>query len=266
MPEWLSDSNAVLDKLEQAFESAIAGLSVKAEPAGFAADVEHHSEHLAPVAVSDLDLGAGSLLAPAAPGPSQVTKAANVVDKSDALEYRPWPVRLFGTRDVLDALPSRRSVNTVREAIHDIVAAEGPVHHDRLAKLACAAFNLNKVNGERANSVLMALDTSLHRRDADGFVWDTSIDPAAWFQFRINGPDIERKPEHISVVEMSNAMVDVVRSSGGISVGDLHRETIRLFGGKRRTAGITLRLNQGLQYGVQNQRLILREEMVFLPV
>ena len=61
-------------------------------------------------------------------------------------------------------------------------------------------------------------------------------------------------------------MVDVVRSSGGISVSDLHRETIRLFGGKRRTAGVTSRLNQGLQYGVENDRLVLREEMVFLPV
>ena len=124
------------------------------------------------VAVSDLDLGVGSLRAAAGPVPSQVAEATNMVEKSDAPEYRPWPVRLLGTRDVLDALPSRRSVNAVREAIRDIVEAEGPVHHERLAKLACAAFNLNKVNGERANSVLMALDTSLHRRDADGFVWD----------------------------------------------------------------------------------------------
>jgi hypothetical protein len=180
-------------------------------------------------------------------------------------EYKPWTVRRFGGRDVLDALPSRRSVLAVREAIRTIVEAEGPVHQERLAKLACAAFNLNKMNADRANSVLDALDSSIHRCDRDGFIWDASTDPEEWTVFRTNGQEVERKPEHISVVELRNAMVEIVRLSGGISVSELHRETIRLFGGKRRTAGVTARLNEGLQYGVDTERLELRGDMAHLP-
>lgn len=165
---------------------------------------------------------------------------------------------------MLDALPSRRSVIAVREVIRSIVEAEGPVHQERLAKLACAAFNLNKVNPQRANSVLDVLDTAVHRCDEDGFIWDASIDPEEWTEFRVNGEEIDRKPEQISVVELRNAMVEVARLSGGISVAELHRETIRFFGAKRRTAGVTARLNQGLQYGLDTERLELRGELVHL--
>jgi hypothetical protein len=73
-----------------------------------------------------------------------------------------------------------------------------------------------------------------------------------------------RKPEHISVVEIRNAMVEIVRVSGGIAVDELHREAIRTFGGKRLTAGVTARLNEGLQYGVDTERLSLRGELVHL--
>lgn len=179
---------------------------------------------------------AGGGSGPAAPGIEQARPV-----------YKPWTVRRFGGRDVLDALPSRRSVLAVREALRTIVGAEGPVHQERLAKLACAAFNRNKMNADRANSVLDALDSSVHRCHRDGFIWDASIDPEEWAGYRTNGQEVDRKPEHISVVELRNAMVDIVRVSGGISVGELHRETIRLFGGKRRTAGVTARLNEGLQ-------------------
>ena len=178
--------------------------------------------------------------------------------------YKPWIVRNFGTIDVLDNLQSRRSVAAVREAMQSIVEAEGPIHVERLAKLTCAAFNLNKVNTQRMNSVLRLLDRNAHQRDADGFVWDAAIDNAAWEDFRPNGSDVARKPEHISVVEIRNAMVEIVRLSGGIAVDELHREAIRTFGGKRLTAGITARLNEGLQYGVDTGRLELSGDLVHL--
>lgn len=71
-----------------------------------------------------------------------------------------------------------------------------------------------------------------------------------------------RPHEHISLVELRNAMVEIVRTSGGITVEELHRDTIRVFGGKRLTSGITARLNEGLQYGVDTERLELQGDVV----
>ncbi|WCI09630.1 DUF3320 domain-containing protein [Arthrobacter sp. OVS8] len=264
LPAWISDREAVLDKLEKAFVEAATGLSAPVPDSSIGA----LPSGLPPVAFSTVGSVFGHvpgaapvpLLSSAAGG----SRIAAAVVEPESPAYEPWAVRRFGSIDVLDSLPSRRAAASVREAIRAIVEAEGPVHQERLAKLACAAFSLNKVNAQRANSVLDVLDKSVHHCDDDGFIWDASIDRDEWSEFRTNGQEVDRKPEHISVVELRNAMVEIVRLSGGISVSELHRETIRVFGGKRRTAGITSRLNEGLQYGVDTERLELRGDVVHL--
>ncbi|GAP54360.1 protein involved in mismatch repair, partial [Arthrobacter sp. Hiyo6] len=264
LPAWIRDRDAVLDKLEMAFAEAASGLSAPV----LNSSIGELPSGLPPVAFSTAGSVFGHVPA-AAPVPLLASAAggsriATAVVEPESPAYKPWTIRRFGSIDVLDSLPSRRAAASVREAIRAIVEAEGPVHQERLAKLTCAAFGLNKVNPQRSNSVLDVLDTSVHRCDEDGFIWDASIDREEWSEFRTTGQDVDRKPEHISVVELRNAMVEIVRLSGGISVSELHRETIRVFGGKRRTVGITARLNEGLQYGVDSERLELRGDVVHL--
>lgn len=269
LPAWISDRDAVLDKLEAAFAKAGVSSASHAPDTDARGDAVQPTEEVPQVLGSSHSLGAvgdqgvvgGGLLLKASGG---LRDAENLTVEPARAGYKPWTVRNFGTMDVLDNLQSRRSVAALREAMQSIVEAEGPIHVERLAKLTCAAFNLNKVNTQRMNSVLRLLDGNAHQRDADGFVWDAAIDTEAWEEFRPNGPEVVRKLEHVSVVEIRNAMVEIVRFSGGISVDELHRDTIRVFGGKRLTAGITARLNEGLQYGVDTGRLELRGELVHL--
>ncbi|WP_308293066.1 DUF3320 domain-containing protein [Pseudarthrobacter raffinosi] len=243
LPAWLADRDAVLDKLETAFTGA-----TQKPSSGFDSELGADS----------VGIGGGLFLKASESLQGPVDAVVHVARAG----YKPWVVSHFGNVDVLDSLQSRRSVAAVREAMQSVVEAEGPIHVERLAKLTCAAFNLNKVNPQRMNSVLQLLDRSAHQRDADGFVWDATMDQESWEEFRPNGPETVRKPEHISVVELRNAMMEIVRLSGGISVDELHRDTIRVFGGKRLTAGITARLNEGLHYGVDTGRLELRGELV----
>lgn len=269
LPAWINDKDAVLDKLEAAFTKSAESSTSNVFESGAGGDEGSSSEVVPDVPVSSLSERSAvdympvseGLLLRAAQGLRQQDDVAADVSKAG---YKPWAIKNFGTIEVLDNLQSRRAVAAVREAMESIVEAEGPIHVERLAKLTCAAFNLNKVNTQRMNSVLQLLDRNTYQRDADGFVWDAKIDRAAWADFRSNGPNVTRKPEHISVVEIRNAMVEIVRLSGGISVEELHRDTIRIFGGKRLTAGITARLNEGLQYGVDTERLELRGELVHL--
>jgi hypothetical protein len=275
LPAWLADRDAVLDKLEaalaQAYEAATSASEPLADPEGRVPEETRSGRRAAEPAVPAQDYvlvagkdssnpGQGALLEAVRADP----RPAAVVAATPRPSYKPWTIPRLGGVDVLDTLHSRRSVAAVRDAIRSVVEAEGPIQQGRLAKLVCAAFSLNKVNNDRMNSVLDVLDESVHYCDADGFIWDASIDRDMWEHFRPNGADITRKPEHISVVEIRNAMVEIVRVSGGIAVDELHREIIRTFGAKRLTAGVTVRLNEGLQYGVDTERLELRGELVHL--
>ena len=275
LPAWLADRNAVLDKLEAALEEAYEAAAPASEPqdalTGGTPAVARSGRRAAKAAAPEQEfvlvagkdtspLGQGTLLEAVQANARPAMSSANT-----RRQYQPWTLRRFGSVEVLDTLHSRHSVAAVREAIRAVVETEGPVHQERLAKLVCAAFDLNKMNSQRANSVLDVLDESVHYVDADGFVWDASVDRETWEDFRPNDGDIRRKPEHISVVEIRNAMVEIVQVSGGIAVDELHREALRTFGGKKRTAGILARLNQGLQYGVDTQKLKLRGDLVQLP-
>lgn len=269
LPAWISDKDAVLNRLEAAFAKAAMSSTSHALDSDAGGDDVQPTEEVPQVlgssysvgVVEDQDVDGAGLLLKASGG---LRNAQNLTVEPARAGYKPWVVRNFGTIDVLDNLQSRRSVAALREAMQAIVEAEGPIHVERLAKLTCAAFNLNKVNTQRMNSVLRLLDKNAHQRDADGFVWDAAIDTEAWEGFRPNGPEEVRKLEHVSVVEIRNAMVEIVRLSGGIAVDELHRDAIRVFGGKRLTAGVTARLNEGLQYGVDTGRLELRDEVVQL--
>lgn len=285
LPAWLADRDAVLDKLEselaQAYEAAVSvsgpedAAAAAAAAAGVTPEVVRSSgrraaepavplqpvhDHVLIASKDNPETGQGTLLEAVRVDP----RPAAVASVTARPSYKPWTVQRFGGVEVLDTLHSRRSVAAVREAIRAVVEAEGPVHQERLAKLVCAAFELNKMNSQRANSVLDVMDESVHYPDSDGFIWDASVSRETWEQFRPNSAEVTRKPEHISVVEIRNAMVEIVRVTGGIAVDELHRETIRTFGGKRLTAGVTARLNQGLQYGVDTGRLELPGEFVQL--
>lgn len=275
LPAWIANREAVVGKLENAL--AVANEAVRAIPEPRAVGEVRSLEQATPgrraadVAVPGgeyVEIGGLDQVQPAQRVLYEAVRAesglAHVVADSARASYQPWTVRRLGSIEVLDTLYSRRSASVVREVMRSIIEAEGPVHHERLGKLTCAAFDLSKVNAQRIASVLRLLDSEAHQRDVDGFVWDASIDREAWDAFRPNGPEVLRKPDHISVVELRNAMVEIVRLSGGIAIDELHQETLRTFGGKRRTTGITARLNQGLQYGVDSGRLELRGELVHL--
>ncbi|WP_426989911.1 DUF3320 domain-containing protein [Pseudarthrobacter sp. Y6] len=266
LPAWLADSEAVLDRIELSLREAAPDVLEEpaAEPAPREVAVPRASdEELYAEPAEDVTDILGTLpLFDEIRKPAVPPSSTSVVSEVDT--YEPWPVQTFGTTDVLDNLHSRRSIAAVRDAISAVVAAEGPVHQDRLAKLVCAAFGLNKVNGQRSHSVLRLVEPSTHVIDDDGFVWDAAMDRGSWRVFRPNGTDIVRKPEHISVVELKNAMVDIVGVNGGIAVDELQRETIQTFGGKRRTAGIIARLNEGLQHGLESDQLELRGDVVHL--
>jgi hypothetical protein len=147
----------------------------------------------------------------------------------------------------------------VTAVIEQIVEAEGPVHTRRLAKLACAAFDLRKVSEQRTQAVLRLIDRQMYILDADSFVWPAALRPSTWDGYRRNGPETDRKIEHVSKVELGNAMVDICRSAAGVSLDDLKRLVVRKFGGSRVTVGIGERLEAAARDAIADGKLTMDE-------
>lgn len=93
------------------------------------------------------------------------------------------------------------------------------------------------MNSQRAGSVVRVIDKQKYLVDEDALVWPVGMDPETWRGYRENEPEVDRKIEHVSKVEIANAMVAICREAHGIEWVDLKRLTIPTFGGKRVTAG-----------------------------
>ena len=71
-----------------------------------------------------------------------------------------------------------------------------------------------------------------------------------------------RAIEHISLVEIANAMAIAAEESAGLSPDELRRETLAIFGGKRVTAAIGARLDEALEFGLASGRLARSGETI----
>jgi hypothetical protein len=181
--------------------------------------------------------------------------------------YLPWQFRGTGDIDVLNTLTtSRKSREAVSAVIAEVVSAEGPIHTDRLAKLVCAEFCLNKVNSQRAASVIRQLDRKRLRVDTESFVWPTEREAGTWAGYRSNDQSVERKIEHVSRVEIANAMAYICQTSGGIDLEELKRHTLRTFGGKRLTKGINDRLEIAYREAVRAGKLSIDDSGFIVAV
>ncbi|MCC3279908.1 DUF3320 domain-containing protein [Arthrobacter sp. zg-Y40] len=249
LPEWLSDSAAVLDRLEKEIRRE----DLLTEP-----EVEVPEPVVAPV--------------PAAPAAQPLVKAAPALPAppaapvSNGQPYVPWSYRGTGGIEYLDNLSSSpRARETVRAVLEAIVEAEGPIHTARLAKLVCAEFDLNKVSGQRADSVLKLIDRKKFRVDRDEFVWPTTLDPQTWEGYREADESDPRKIEHVSLIEVGNAMAELCRDAAGLAPDELKRQAVRVFGGKRVTEGIGQRLGEALIAALDSRKLGITGNGLLLP-
>ncbi|MCS5733770.1 DUF4011 domain-containing protein [Herbiconiux daphne] len=269
LPEWLHAREAVLDRLELAIADVQAADANGAQLARVDSMVEQALE-----ADEDIESPATYAAAPArsAEAPTSDDLAAanapnlfknlasappaqrSIID--DLIEpYTPWTLRRVGSIAVLDALPRHDAARAVEAVIREIVATEGPVHLVRLAKLVAAAFDLNKVAQSRATAILSFVPPEMKARSTEPFAWPAELDPVTWRRARSSQQGEARPLDHVSLIEIANAMSIVAEASAGLAVPDLKREALAIFGGKRMTEAISARLDTALTWGIEGARL-----------
>ncbi|OBH18484.1 DUF3320 domain-containing protein [Mycolicibacter sinensis] len=239
LPEWLQSREATVARLRRAVEEA---RERKATPVDV--EVEPVEVLVTPPPVVEVPRELAPLRS--APVVAPAPKRHPMLQT-----YREWVPRRHGDLSVLDDLATEWAKKQVRVVIHEVIAAEGPIHPDRLAKLVAGAFGLNRVAESRRKAIRQLAPADYYRRsDPEGFYWPAGLDPETWRAVRCPAEGVVRPIDEVSLIEIGNAMLVIAEQTGGIEAEELKREALGLFGGKRMTAGIEARLEEALEGAV----------------
>ncbi|WP_193044332.1 DUF3320 domain-containing protein [Mycolicibacterium baixiangningiae] len=250
LPEWLNQREETIGRLRSAVVEAknvLATPSTVPAPAVFENEVPPAPTHqfkYAPLR---------SARPTPAPAPWKPKQHPNV------MTFREWTPRIEGDISILDALPSQWAKDAVRRVAESVIAAEAPVHRARLAKLVAGAFGLGKVNDDRKRSIQRVVPSEFMRADDKDFYWPTGLQPDSWRGVRIPPEGLSRPLEEVSLVEIGNAMLVIVEQTGGIEREELKRDALAMFGGKRRTQGISARLDAAILHALEHELVQVSE-------
>ena len=163
-----------------------------------------------------------------------------------------WAPRPAGEKKLLDSLADPQAARTVRRVLATGVRAEGPVHRDRLVRVAAAAFGLSRVSPARREALLALLpaDTVVGEH-----VWPVGLDRSTWTGFRRQAGSADRPLEHVAPEEVGNAMAALCRADGGLAREELYAATLAVFGHRRRSPAQLPFLDAGFAAAVASGRL-----------
>jgi hypothetical protein len=161
-----------------------------------------------------------------------------------------------GGRDLLDRLNERRVFDNVRAVAADIIRVESPIEATRLTRIVGRRFGLQRVVGTRSAVILAVVPRGLvHTSSLGTFVWADGTSPGSYREFRPTPAGIDRSIHEIAREEIANAMEHVARIGHGATPDELLRETAGIFGVRRLTEQIRVRLQQTLDWSVAAGRL-----------
>ncbi|MEV7988205.1 DUF4011 domain-containing protein [Micromonospora sp. NPDC085948] len=288
LPAWIHDRSALLDRVGEAVTRADAPATAEPEtdssaaaaPPGAIALPQPRSEadveppH--PTATAELpqprlavdDEPAPDVSAPpvnalaaaaTAPAPTapQVT-AASDGDTSTVSPFVPYVPTPLGDQADLDLLATDRRVRELmRNALREIIEAEGPIEQHRLARLALARFGFLRTREDRRVAVLSLVDSRrLHAHPTvSRYAWPEDADPRTYRAYRVTQASNDRAFEEVPPEEVANALVHVLQGVPSMDEERLLRAGLERLGYRRRTEKIDKLLRYGLHVAVTSGRL-----------
>ncbi|KUG60124.1 hypothetical protein AVL61_09230 [Kocuria rosea subsp. polaris] len=219
------------------------------------------------------NVGTASRQSQAPEDPAEIEPLGSVRPSSPAEQdatagsYQPAPHRVAGDRAVLDTITAPTNKQLVREHLEEIVAAEGPIEAQRLARLLANRFGLQRVQAQRQETILGCLPKNRRSRTVLGtFYWPEGMTPDNYTGYRRTPADGEkRRVTEIAPQEIGNAVLDVLRSDGPSPVVDVMQALNDVFGFNRTGREIRERYQQVLDLMERDGRLVRQDEVLVLP-
>jgi hypothetical protein len=258
LPTWLRERDAILDRIE----SVITSIPSR-EP------LELMEELSAPIetATAEITETPPMVIEPEQPTAAMPAlrslamppvRATALASSEIGIPFVPYSPTVIGTQADINNLPNDRKVQQlVRESFETVIAFEGPIEEERLARLVHNGFGFQRVTEHRKTLALGYLPPGVRRRRSTlgTFLWPDHLDPDDWSGFRVTQHSSERKFNEIAPEEIVNAMRQVFETDGAGSVDHLKRSTMELLGYRRRGGNIDHILLQALAFGVTGGRL-----------
>jgi very-short-patch-repair endonuclease len=160
------------------------------------------------------------------------------------------PYRPAGASPPPQDLFDDRSTVTLRDLLLEIVARESPVSAERAARIAGRSLGLERLTHRAKSRILeVAGKECAGVRLIDGFLWAPDQSPECYRRFRVptEDPQSSREAEEIPLEEISSAARAVLKGQVSMPLGELARETARLFGFDRIGHKLELRMEEGIR-------------------
>jgi hypothetical protein len=269
LPSWIQDRTVLLNKIDSAISRAVAAERVARAAAKIAA--RRAAERAAEKAAAQPVAEPPPAEQPDTAAPrtdARKTRRNAAATGSDAaarkpaggpVAFVPYQPSTIGAQADIDALATDERVRKlVRSSLREIVAAEGPIELQRLAKLTLARFGFAKPRADRRKAVLALLDPAVlrHHDGVGSFAWPSALDPRRWNGFRTTQARTDRAFEEIAPEEIANAVRHALASAPDMTEQELFRATLGLLGYQRRTEKIDNVLRSGVLVALTSGRVV----------
>ncbi|WCN79211.1 DUF4011 domain-containing protein [Micromonospora sp. LH3U1] len=280
LPAWIHDRSALLGRVDEAVTRAKAPTT--AEPESEPSAVAESTELPQPRPATDVEQprsaptaelpqprlavdeepfrGGSSAPVTALAAATTATSAADTITVSPFVPYVPTSL---GDQADLDILATDRLVrDLMRNALREIIEAEGPIEQHRLARLALARFGFLRTREDRRTAVLSLVDSRrlYTHPTVSRYAWPEGADPQTYHAYRVTQASNDRAFEEVPPEEMANAFVHVLEGMPSMDEERLLRAGLERLGYRRRTEKIDKLLRYGLHVAVTSGRLRFDQE------
>ncbi|MET8258208.1 DUF4011 domain-containing protein [Micromonospora sp. NPDC005205] len=277
LPAWIHDRSALLDRVDDAvtraetpttaqseYESSAVAESVDVPQPRPATDVEQPcpapaAELPQPRLAVDEEPLRGASVVPVVV-PVTVASAAEAITASPFVPYAPTSL---GDQADLELLATDQRIrDLMRNALRDIIEAEGPIEQHRLARLALARFGFLRTREDRRTAVLSLVDSRrlYTHPTVSRYAWPDGVDPQTYRGFRVTQASNDRAFEEVPPEEVANALVHALQGVASMDEERLLRAGLERLGYRRRTEKIDKLLRYGLHVALTSGRLRYDQE------
>ncbi len=265
LPMWLRDRDGEIARIKQAIEVAVTESEMKAEAREDAAREEVEASATDAAAITGL-INLSDVLSTAEEKPEKLAGEPQAkASKTVTLGVNIDEIEHFKILRDQMLVPDKTYIQyldhpKIQELLLDITGQltnmEGPVSPTRLVQFVAKCFGLTGVKSARAEEILAAVSSKVHKRDAEGFIYPKDVAPDAFSSWAKQNPGIGRSLQDISLVEISNAMVTLCSKTAGMESAELAKQTSLAFGTGKLTKLADKRMYDAEQVGIRRGVLV----------